>query len=530
MALTWKDLTLTPSAIEEISAEIQKLLLKLGTERREMQRIRLTAEELLIRIREKLGDNAEVRAGIGRQYGKYVLNLRYGGEPFDPTVTNEDDWSVNILKTLGIAPAWSYRMKTNRVTLTLRDRKKPSSLAGILIAVAAAVILGFAGGAMPDAVTQAADTLLISPLMNAFLGLLNTFAGLMVGVTICSGILGVGDTASFGRLGKGVMLRFIVILFITAVFSLAGAAPLMGLDLSASSGGGEMQAAKISEMIFGILPHDPVGPFLQGNTLQIIVIAVIAGMGLLYLGERTANIHILVEEAALLFGRITSGVCAFIPVFVFCALVHQFWSGSIGTMLTLWKPVCVYTPLIIVWSAAMIIITAIKTKCPPGVLFKKILPPFAVAFSTASSMSVFGLSMDVCRKKLGINESLLKFGYPIGAVVFMPSAVIHLCVLACYFANEYAMEVSVPWLVMAAITSVLLSVAIPPIPGAMLIVYSVLFAQLGMPPEALVIAAALDILYDHLNTGFDILLLITELTRTAGATHNLDRDVLLQKD
>ncbi len=69
MALTWKDLTLTPSAIEEISAEIQKLLLKLGTERREMQRIRLTAEELLIRIREKLGDNAEVRAGVGRQYG-----------------------------------------------------------------------------------------------------------------------------------------------------------------------------------------------------------------------------------------------------------------------------------------------------------------------------------------------------------------------------------------------------------------------------------------------------------------------------
>ena len=127
-----------------------------------------------------------------------------------------------------------------------------------------------------------------------------------------------------------------------------------------------------------------------------------------------------------------------------------------------------------------------------------------------------------------MGDSLVKFAYPIGAVIYKPTFIVTVCVYACVFAEMYSLEVSVPWLVLAALTSVFLAVAMPPIPGAALIVYSVLFAQLGIPSEALLLAATMEILMDHVNTAFHVVFQLVEIARTAKVMGNIDRDVLLR--
>ena len=47
------------------------------------------------------------------------------------------------------------------------------------------------------------------------------------------------------------------------------------------------------------------------------------------------------------------------------------------------------------------------------------------------------------------------------------------------------MPISVPWLIFAALLSVILTVAVPNVPGASASVYALLFTQLGLPAEAL---------------------------------------------
>ena len=107
-----------------------------------------------------------------------------------------------MLRSLGLFPAWSCRGKSNTVSLVLLNRPKRSTLFFILLAVTAAVILGILGTVIPENVRMNVNNTVLSPLSNSFLGLLNTFAGLMIFLTICSGILGMGDSATLEERGN----------------------------------------------------------------------------------------------------------------------------------------------------------------------------------------------------------------------------------------------------------------------------------------------------------------------------------------
>ena len=73
---------------------------------------------------------------------------------------------------------------------------------------------------------------------------------------------------------------------------------------------------------------------------------------------------------------------------------------------------------------------------------------------------------------------------------------VYFTVMTCSFAEIYHIEVSVSWLLMAVIVSTLVVIALPPIPGADILGYSILFSSLGIPGEALVLATGIDILMD----------------------------------
>ena len=55
--------------------------------------------------------------------------------------------------------------------------------------------------------------------------------------------------------------------------------------LGQGNGGGESQFYSILQMVFNIIPSNPVQPFLEKNTLQIVFLAVIVGTVLLLTGQ-----------------------------------------------------------------------------------------------------------------------------------------------------------------------------------------------------------------------------------------------------
>ena len=70
MALTYKDYFLNENSVEEVSADLQAYLNKLNLERRNIQRLRLTVEALLLNIMEGCGKKIGLSVSIDRRFGR----------------------------------------------------------------------------------------------------------------------------------------------------------------------------------------------------------------------------------------------------------------------------------------------------------------------------------------------------------------------------------------------------------------------------------------------------------------------------
>lgn len=529
MKLTDQDFRLDGTTVDKVSEDLQRYLHGLKQERRSVQQIRLTVEELLLNLLTHYGEGMTISVGVGKRFGRHIFRLRYEAEPFDPTGESENSLSDDILRSLGLFPAWSCRGKRNTVSLVLMDRPKRSAMVKILAAIIAAALLGAAGNVIPEGIRRNVTDGILSPAAGGFLGLLNTFAGLMIFFTICNGILNMGDPSSFGRVGKSVLTRFAGISLGISAVTAALSMPFLRLDFSSGAQEIGSPLVSISKMFFDILPGNIVDPFRTGNTFHIIVIAALIGCGLLAFGERGQRIRGLVGEAAPLLQQLVSSVCALIPLFVFSVLVKQIWSGQLGILASALKPILMFFGLTLFLSAALLLLSALRLKCSPLLLLKKVAPTFLVAFTSASSVSALPLGMETCEKKLGIKSSMVSFVYPLGSVIFMPSSVIYFTVIAFTFAEIYQVPVSLPWLVTSVIIVTLIAIALPPIPGGDIIGYSILFSSLGIPEEALLLATALGVLTDYLATGANVALMIFQITSEANRLHCLDRNTLLSR-
>ena len=529
MALRFSEYELNEHSIEAISASLQGYLSDQHMDGRNIQRLRLTVEELLLNVMTGLGRGIPVSVGMGKQFGRHLFRIRFRAAPYDPTHVNEDDWSNTLMRSLGYAPSWNCRGGINTVSLILADRKKRSFTRNILIGAVAGILLGLICRCFPEALRNALNDLLVTPLSNSYLGLMRTFSGIMISFTVCSGILGAGNTSTLGKLGKRFVLGFVALSFTISVAASAFVLPFLRLKLSEDIRGYGTQLDAISRLFFEIVPSDPVTPYQTGNTMQIIVIAVIAGMGLLALGERGSGIRNMIDEGTNLLQQIIASIGGFVPIFVFTSTFQLVLLSRDNTLSLAWKPLILIILSELLVALLLCLLTAWRLKCPPLLLLRKVSPPFTTAFTSASSMSAMTLSLDTCENKLGIEKSVINFAYPLGLVIYMPGGVACITVMAFTFAEVYGVSVHLPWMLMAIVTATILVIATPPIQGAEMMIFTVLFSALGIPAEGLALAIAIDILADHLNTGFNVMLLILQMAATSNALGRLNRKVLMSE-
>ena len=85
------------------------------------------------------------------------------------------------------------------------------------------------------------------------------------------------------------------------------------------------------------------------------------------------------------------------------------------------------------------------------------------------------------------------------------------------------------FLIIAMITNMLLSFAVPPVPGGSVMCYTIAFAQLGIPAEAIGIVLALDTILDFPSTACDVSVWQISMIEVADSLHMLDKKTLHKK-
>ena len=520
--------SLSNEGVDQISSEISSYLTEMAMNHRDILRVRLMMEELLLQYRERIGGEQKVLLFCGKRRFRSCVRIILEGESFNPFSDEVESRGVlsTFLANMGLCPSWSYQNGRNILLFVPPKVQKCSPLLQMTLVLGLAVVLGLLCRMLPVSVSSFMTDELLTPLLNTFTGLLSAVSGPLVFLSVLWGIAGMGDIATFGRIGKKMISRFL--LMSTLLLLIAGAVILPFFSVSAGEGG-SLQFSALYAMILDIVPSNLFTPFTEGNPMQIIFVAVIVGLSILVLGDKAEMVSRFVEQVNSIVQLIMQQLSSVILVFVFGSVFHMILSGKLEILFR-----SVKLPLLMVFgclaiAAFYLVLVSVHKKVSPLLLLKKTFPTFLIGFSTASSAAAFSTNTEACEKKLGIDRQLINLGVPFGQVVFMPgAAVLFFCVGIC-LAETYSVAITVSWLFTLFLLVLIIAIAAPPVPGGALTCYTILICGLNLPAEAITIAVAMNVVMEFVATGVNLFCLQLDLVELAGSLKMLDEKTLHMK-
>lgn len=518
---------LTGPGIDAAGEAAYSFLTAAKVERKNALRVRLALEEALLRYRDE-GTAEGFTLRCRRRFRAPRVELSLSGPSLDPFSEEDQPDSgalTGMMAQMGLAPLWQYKDGTNRVLFTPK-RKKRSLMGSLAAALVLAVALGYLCRFLPEAARLALLDKLVTPVFDTFMGLLTAISGPMIFLSVTWGICCIGDVASFGRIGKRMIAKFILLTVLLTV--VAGAAVLPFFPMAAG-GGQAFDPSELMDMVLDIVPANFFTPFTEGNPLQIIFVAVLIGVALLLLGEKVSVAATFVEQSNYVVQLIMEAVSSLVPVFVFGSVFRMFLGDEFRLLARSYRiiPVIVLgTAVVMVCSLALV---CLRWKVGPVTVLKKTMPTFLIGLSTASSVAAYPTNQECCEKRLGIHEKITRFGIPLGQVIYMPGAAVLFLVAGLCMAEIYGVAITPAWLLTALFICVMLAIAAPPVPGSTLTCYTLLFTQLGMPMEAVAIMTALNVILEFLATALNLFGLQMALTDLGGSLDMLDVDTLRRR-
>lgn len=525
-----KELVLNRPGIDEAVEVLDKWLKRAGISKSSEIRIRLAMEELLLRIYEHYDGEIVGELQTKRGLGTTRFIISYKEEAYNPISRREEqDDTVfpEIMARLGLQPEWSYKKGTNRILFRCPGRtiRMEALLVG---AVLLAVLSGILAPGIPGGLRSGLLEYLYDPVSETFMDALNTFIGFMILFTILGGICSIGSVADFSRMGKRIIFRMIGLTFVETALCFALMLPFFNIG-TGNAAGGRLDAGEIVDLLFSIVPSNPISPFIDNNMLQIVFIALMTGAGILVLGEKAVRIRELIHEFIDLFMEMISVVCKLLPLYIYTTLTIFLWKNGAGVFIQLWKPILFAFLANFLVFILKVIWVRLRIGVPAATVVRKIIKNMGMGFMTASSSAVFSQMMSVNEKDLGIASDFNQFASPFALFFVDSPGGISYTVILFYLAELYRTPANLTWKIILLIMACVFSVTSPPVSGGMLVCIGMLMTQLNIPMEGIAIAGILGIVTDFIATGFKIGISHLELLLEAYAFQKADRQTILEK-
>ena len=520
-----KEVPLDEAGIDTLSHLLAGALEQAGVNRKDIIRLRLAVEEILGLWRSSAEKKTVCTFRCGTRLGRMYLEITAPGRRIDPDEATADMAGQmlcsNLLAQAGLSPVYSYQDGINRLALYLSKPQKISPLLQLLLAILSAGTAGVVLLALPASVREAAAGV-VNPLFTALMGILQTLASPMIFLSVCWGIINIGDVHMLGRIGKLVLLRFLGAIFLLTAMTAACLVWLFRPEGGAASMG-ENAAAQIYSMLLEIIPGNIVTPFLEGNSLQIIFMAICAGLVLLVLGEKTSALRALLGQLNTAVQFMMEVVSRYISLFVFVSLLSLMLSDAASNLGGVVKGLLLGMAACVAWPLLYALWACLRLRVSFPLVLRKLLPTYLIALSTASSSAALSSNLETCERRLGVSGRIVHFAVPLGQVMFKTGGAVGFFVLALGLAEFYGVAMPLSWIVTGVLTAGLLAIAAPPVPGGSLTCYTVLLAQLGIPDEAIGLAVAGNVILDFFMTSCGISCLQSELILSANRLGMLDR-------
>lgn len=394
----------------------------------------------------------------------------------------------------------------------------------IAIGVAIGIVLGLILG--PKAAV-------IKPIGDIFLSLLQFLVVPLTFFCLIAGVTKMEDFKALRAVGSKIGIYFIV----TGLLATA-AGIVVALIINPGKGttgllseNANVEPVEFSfvDQILGWVPRNIVSAMAETNMLQIIIAAIIIGLGLLALGDRVSGLRKLANEGSELMIKITEFVMYISPYGILALVADMI--GTLGTDVLAEVGLFIladYVALLVVLGVVYPFIIKFWARKNPIGFYKKISPALLVAASTTSSNATLPVSMNVAKKNLGIPEKVYGFTLPLGATVNMDGMAVVLGVISVFAANLYGIPITFTLLVQFVFLGLVLSIGAAGVKGAGIVMSSILLSTLGLPLTLVPILAALWPIVDIGHTTTNIAGDLAGTTMVASRLEMVDEKVYNQ--
>ena len=313
----------------------------------------------------------------------------------------------------------------------------------VLVAIAAGVLLG-------HFFPQAGEAM--KPLGDAFIKLVKMVIAPVIFLTIVTGIAGMRDLASVGRVAGKAFAYFLFFSTLALFVGLVVAnvvRPGDGLDIDPAT----LDAAKvagyaakahettITGFLTGIIPDTFLSSMTDGNILQVLFVAILFGVSLALLGDRGDRVLDLLEDVSRVFFKLVAIVMTVAPIGAFGAMAFTIGAYGLGTLAGLAKLVGTFYLTSFLFVA--VILGGVARLCGFSVfrLIVYLKAELLLVLGTSSSESALP-SLIAKMEQAGCPKSIVGLVVPTGYSFNLDGTNIYMTLAALFIAQATGVELS----------------------------------------------------------------------------------------
>ncbi|MBD3220792.1 cation:dicarboxylase symporter family transporter [bacterium] len=408
--------------------------------------------------------------------------------------------------------------------------RKIDLTAWILLGLAAGIVVGLLQyWLLPPSVNDATVRYFHDPVGRVFLNAIRLMVVPLVIVSLTLGTAAIGDLRKLGRIGGKTMGIYLMTTAIAITIGLTLAStvePGSNLDIDVDASFEGRVAPPLADTLVDIVPANPFAAMVEGKMLQVIFVAILAGLALAAVRERAEPLMGVLESLDAMIQRMVIMIMWIAPLGVLALIAKVIVSEGLAVFLPLLKYMaCVLGALLIHLLVTMPLILTLLARVSPLRFFRNVYPAMIVGFSTSSSNATLPVTMEVAEHRLGAREEVHAFTLPLGATINMDGTAIMQGVATVFIAGVYGIDLSIGNFLQVILMATLASIGTAGVPGVGLIMLSMVLVEIGLPVEGIGIILGVDRLLDMSRTAVNIAGDLTCTTVVARSEGEFDPEV-----
>lgn len=339
---------------------------------------------------------------------------------------------------------------------------------------------------------------------DLFLRLIRMVIAPLVFATLVAGIAHMEDAASVGRVGVKALAWFILSSLVSLAIGLVvvrllqpgvGVSVPANLLAAASPSGPAVEPLTLKSFLAHLVPTSIVDSMAKNEILQIVIFAVLFGLGVASLPQRAPAVLQVADQVAAVMLKVTGFVMQTAPIAIFAAMAGAVAAQGIEILWVFLKFIQdFYLALLILWAVMLLAAGAAWGAKGLGLL-AAVREPVLIAFSTTSSEAAYPKLLERL-EAFGAPPRIVSFVLPLAYSFNLTGSMMYLTFALVFIAQVFHVPLTLGQEVVMLLILMVSSKGVAGVPRSVMVVLAATLPYFHLPMAGVTLVLAVDHVMD----------------------------------